>query len=255
MISLTKLILFLILLFLILFVYFFSGPDLVVQECLSVDQVSPSYHIVVAKYKEDISWFSHMDQGKMHVYDKSGEKSPYIPLENKGREGATFLGHIIKYYDNLPDYLILLQGNPFPHMRSDITPDNLQENISRLVEERPTQTIPLFCDYGEEKLYTFKGLMMDQYHELMFEGTPNPVLRFAAGNQYLVPRKDILKRPKDFYMKLWKMSIKGDHYELEAAHNEEKTLNPNEMIGWSLERIFPTIVVDDVPIKDTFLDR
>lgn len=246
--SIPKLIFFLMLVCIILSVYFLTYPPvLVAREC-------PSYHIVVAKYKEDISWFSYMDQGKLYVYDKSGEKSPFIPLENKGREGATFLGHIVRYYDDLPDYLVLLQGNPFPHMRPDIRPYNLQEKIRRLVEERPAKTVPMFCDYYTEHIHTFPGLMMDQYYRLMFGGTPHPVMRYAAGNQYLVPRKDILKRPKAFYQKLWEMSVQGDHYEEKVAHYGKKTLNPNEIIGWSLERIFP-IIMGGAPLRDTFLEK
>lgn len=249
--NVNRLILFVMGMCLVLSVHVISNP----QRCFLIARESPSYHIVVAKYKEDVSWFFHMDQKKLHVYDKSGEKTPFVPLENKGREGATFLWHIVQYYDNLPDYLVLLQGDPFPHMHPGINPRNLQEKIRRLVEKRPTQIVPLFCDYNEENLYTFSGLMMDQYYRLMFEGTPSPTLRFAAGNQYLIPKKDIQKRPKTFYKKLWKMSMKGDHYDTNTAHYEEKTMIPDEMIGWSLERIFPTIVMKEAPLHKPFMNN
>jgi len=212
----------------------------------------------VARYKEDISWFFHMDLGKLYVYDKSGdEHTPFIRLENKGREGTTFLGHIIEYYNNLPDYIVLVQGNPFAHMNPEIKPSNFQENLDKLVEKKPEKTQPLFCDYLEESVSFHQGLMMNKYYDLMFEGKHGKIIKYATGNQYIVPRKMILKRPKHFYQKLWNMAIKGDHYShnnIHIVHDSENKFDPTEIIGWSLERIFPTIV-SDVPIKKSFLEK
>lgn len=214
----------------------------------------PTYHIVVAKYKEDPIWLFHMDRKNLYIYDKSGDKnSPFIPLENKGREGATFLGHIIQYYDDLPDYLVLVQGDPFPHM-DNITPQNFQTRLDQLIKKKPTKTQPLFCKYYDEHLFNYPNLMVDKYHQLLFNGKPKDRLLYAAGNQYIIPRKDIQKRPKIFYQKLWTMSIKGDHYEINEAHYNEKKFNPNEIIGWSLERIFP-IIMSDVPTNKKFVEQ
>lgn len=214
----------------------------------------PTYHIVVSKYKEDPTWLFHMNWKNLHVYDKSGDKyTPFVPLENKGREGATFLGHIVKHYDNLPDYLVLVQGNPFPHMDEEITPDNFQNNITRLIQEKPIQTQPLFCKNYEEPILSYPNLMVDQYYQLLFEGKPKDRLFFSAGNQYVIPRKDIQRRPKVFYQKLLKMSIKGDHFENHEAHYNKKIFNPNEIIGWTLERLFSTIM-SNVPTNKKFIE-
>lgn len=217
-----------------------------------------TYHIVVAKYKEDISWFFHMDLEKLYVYDKSGDEySPFICLENKGREGSTFLGHIIEHYDNLPDYLVLVQGSPFAHMKPEINPRNFQENLDKLVEKKPEKTQPLFCDYWEEPTSFHPGLMIDKYYNLMFENKQGDVIRYATGNQYIIPRKDIQKRPKHFYQKLWKMAIKGDHYshcDIHTVHGSKNKFDPSELIGWSLERIFP-IIMSDTPVKKSFLEK
>ena len=223
------------------------------REDLLIKKNTPSYHIVVAKYKEDITWFSHMDRDKLYVYDKSGDKqSPFIPLENKGREGSTFLGHIIEYYDSLPDYVILVQGNPFAHMRPEITPQNFQSNINKLIEKRPAKKQPLFCDYWKEHSNTYSGLMIDQYIEYIFEGKPKGTIQYASGNQYIIPRKEILKRPKAFYQKLWKMTIKGDHYSNHQAHFAQKNFDRSEIIGWTFERLFD-MIISDVPVNKKFL--
>jgi hypothetical protein len=227
-----------------------------VKENLLIHKNTPTYHIVVAKHKEDVLWLFHMDLDKLYVYDKSGdEHSPFRCLENRGREGTTFLGHIIEYYDNLPDYLILVQGNPFAHMRSEINPRNFQENINKLVEKRPTTSEPLFCDYWEEPSFMYAGLMIQKYHELMFEGKAIETLRYAPGNQYIIPRDQIRKRPKGFYQKLWKMAQKGDHYrDVNDAHYTEKKFDKTEIIGWSLERLFP-IIISDKPIRKSFFEQ
>lgn len=212
-----------------------------------------SYHIVVAKYKENITWLFHMDFDKLYVYDKSGDEyTPFISLKNKGREGGTFLEHIIIHYDHLPDYLILLQGNPFPHMRPDVNPRNLQKKITNLIHKKPTGSQPLLCDWYVEPLSVYPELMMDRYYGLMFEGKLNGTTRFAPGNQYLLSKKDILKRPKHFYQKLWNMAIKGDHFTVYEACYTKKKFDPSEIMGWSVERIFP-IIFSDVPIKKSFL--
>lgn len=216
---------------------------------------TPSYHVVVAKYKEDVTWLFHMDLSKLYVYDKSGDPhSPFCCLENKGREGSTFLGHIIEHYHNLPDYLVLVQGNPFPHMRQEITPCNFQENLYKLISKRPIQTEPLFCDSLDEPIHLYSGLILDRYMELMFEMEPKKSVVYAPGNQYVIPRNIILKRPQSFYQKLWHMSIKGSRHENGVAHFGKNRLDPTEIFGWSLERLFFTIL-SDVPIQKSFLEN
>lgn len=245
----TILIFVLIILFFYVFFILFWGP----RENLLIHNKTPSYHIVVAKYKEDITWFSHMDRDKLYVYDKSGdEKTPFIPLENKGREGSTFLGHLVEYYDTLPEYVILVQGNPFPHMRPDITPQNFQDKIHQVLEKRPANKQPLFSEYREEHSFIYQGLLLDQYIEFLFDTKPKGVVRFVSGNQYILPRNVILKRPKAFYEKLWKMAIQGDHYEINEAHYGKHKLDPSEIKGWSLERIFD-MIISDIPINKKFL--
>ena len=68
--------------------------------------------IVIAKYKEDVSWSNQFKTSRVIIYDKSGEDNGFVNLPNFGRESHTYLTHIINNYDNLPDYTCFLQGNP-----------------------------------------------------------------------------------------------------------------------------------------------
>lgn len=87
--------------------------------------ISVTFNIVVAKYLENIDWISkyNLEQYTV-VYDKSTEYSPFspynvIPLPNYGRESHSFLYHIIKNWDILPDVLVFTQADPFPHADLD----------------------------------------------------------------------------------------------------------------------------------------
>tara|TARA_Y100000816_G_scaffold291922_1_gene284982 strand:- start:772 stop:1470 length:699 start_codon:yes stop_codon:yes gene_type:complete len=81
-------------------------------------------HIVIAYYNENLNWIKKIDRNKfdIFIYNKSSKNISINidginieTLENIGRESHTYLFHIIKYYNLLPDLCIFLQGNPFPH--------------------------------------------------------------------------------------------------------------------------------------------
>lgn len=80
--------------------------------------------LVVARYKEDISWLNEIHQSvdRIFVYDKSSTElklsipnAKVIPLPNVGRESDTMLNHIILNYSKLGDSTIFVQGRPFDH--------------------------------------------------------------------------------------------------------------------------------------------
>lgn len=71
--------------------------------------------VVVTYFNEDLSWIDDLDKfyvNNIYIYNKSGSDD-FIPLENIGLDSQTILNHIVKHYNNLPDGLIFLQGNPF----------------------------------------------------------------------------------------------------------------------------------------------
>ena len=72
-----------------------------------------SIKIVIAKYKEDISWSDKFKNERI-VYEKfyDSNNKEFIRLENKGREAGTYLQFIVDNYDNLPDVTIFTQGDP-----------------------------------------------------------------------------------------------------------------------------------------------
>lgn len=73
--------------------------------------------MVVARYNENLNWLKPVPWDYI-VYNKGEDNLPKwvkneIKLPNIGREAHTYLTFIIDNYDNLPDYTVFLQGNPF----------------------------------------------------------------------------------------------------------------------------------------------
>jgi hypothetical protein len=84
------------------------------------------YHIVIARYRENIDWINYIDTNlyDVFIYNKGTKlhnilNCNIIELENKGRETHTYLYHIINNYENLPEKIIFTQANPFDHVNTN----------------------------------------------------------------------------------------------------------------------------------------
>jgi len=82
-----------------------------------------SVDLVISHYNEDLDWLAdlpHHNFKRIIVYTK-GTRRPncsqflcqVIPLENVGREGHTYLHHIIKNYNTVADVTIFVPGSCF----------------------------------------------------------------------------------------------------------------------------------------------
>lgn len=79
---------------------------------------SSDVKLVIARYSENVNWVLPYNdiaiiynKGKLNI---DGFKT-VVNVENIGREGHTYLYHIIKNYDNLSSRVIFSQGDPFLH--------------------------------------------------------------------------------------------------------------------------------------------
>ena len=71
--------------------------------------------LIIARYKEDLSWLENHKDFKIKVYNKGNKliDNKYMKienLENVGRESHTWLYHIVNNYNNLDEINIFLQG-------------------------------------------------------------------------------------------------------------------------------------------------
>jgi len=208
------------------------------------------YHVIVAKYKEDISWLEEMDKSHIYLYDKgSTENNPlqgfahYEQRPNAGRESETYLYHIIKHYDNLPEFLILLQGDPFDHFRTEeiIQPIQLQQAIEKAINNKILETSPIFSKYSIELNYRWPGLKVPEYYSYIFQGSIE-FATFSPGCQYYLHKSKILSKPKAFWEKVYKMIVNGQFYNgvevsLTDAHEGNIPFYKNGMNPWIFERL------------------
>jgi len=208
-----------------------------------------SYTIIVAKYNEDIEWTKRLNN--IVIYNKGNDETG-IPLKNIGREGETFLHYIINHYDNLPDYVLLLQGNPFDHM-FDITPLNFQEKIDTLIKESPDDIQSLFYYILHETRGTYPYILTREYYSFFFEGPVPPTCEFSPGCQYIIPKKNILSRPIQFYIKIHAMLINSNIITQHDSCFLYKEFDPDSIDGWCLERMFFYIFSNNTLLSSTIM--
>lgn len=221
----------------------------------------PTYTIVIAKYKEDISWIEELQKENIVIYDKSGEQNPnppigikqYMQRPNIGREGETFLYYILMNYDNLTDYIVFLQGNPFDHTGEINTPKKLQNKINDHIQQQNIQIFG-FGQFIDQCEYHYNMRFQD-YCNLLFDNQNySTICGFNAGCQYIIPKEYILSRPKQFYSRLYSMIINTPEYINYDMIHYGGIYNPNFITGWCLERFFALIVgFKNIPINPRFL--
>jgi hypothetical protein len=153
--------------------------------------------IVIARYKEDVSWTKDLIGWRVIIVQKQADtETGDIP--NAGREPASFCFAIAKYYDEIKpsQTWAFVQGNPFDHCPG--------------FRDKLEQPITGYTPLGGEHMKTTDGTgnpdhpnlpIKEKFKEwfgLEFEGT----LEYAPGGQFMVKGKDILRHPKDSYIYL-----------------------------------------------------
>ena len=186
---------------------------------------------VIARYQENLEWANGVSPSIVYNKDTSPHNSihPVISLPNVGREGHTYLHHIITNYDSLDDYTVFLQGYPFDHTPylegiikeiKDTIINNGHisfRNISRSI--LPVVVTDHVSDwngyYNLDEVYT----------KIFGKTTANYSFEFGAGAQFVVSRDTILTRPKSFYENMITLL--------------DKECNPPE--GFSVERLWTMV--------------
>ena len=185
--------------------------------------------IVVARYNEPIEWTNGIinDKTKCIIYNKGSKLNhsvcPVIYLPNVGREGHTYLYHIINNYDNLSEYTMFLQGQPFdhtPYLECILASDEwkkpfhvMSANIFNLIVNQ------------EHNPYNMYGL----YSTIFNRKKKELSFWFGAGAQFCVSRATIHSRPKEFYEKIYAILARD--------------VNPIE--GHVIERFWPMIFLGE----------
>ena len=102
--------------------------------------------IVVARYNENLDWLKPLGKENYNfiVYNKGNDDidrdffDNVIQLENIGREGHTYLYHIIKHYRNLSDATMFIQGDIKDHTDSGYSPTDYIKMCLATCLQHPT---------------------------------------------------------------------------------------------------------------------
>ncbi|NDV28109.1 DUF3431 domain-containing protein [Desulfovibrio sp. JC010] len=201
-----------------------------------------SVEIVVARYKEDVSWLAETDYPAI-IYDKGGDLVAVggkclKSLPNIGREGHTYFTHIIENYPVFPDYTIFLQGDPFFHTEK-ITAHEVFEQAAQKIAKNAKffgfAWFKLRCDRlgrphdmddpkskGKWKGWG-KDIPVGEVFEKLFKRpSPEQFIASAPTGNFLVARERILTRPKSFYENALELILADPDDENNTGHAFER---------------------------------
>ena len=176
--------------------------------------------IIVAQYKEDVSW----------VHQVSHEWEPWVitkdkDIPNVGREPSTFFWAMHQMYDSLQpdDVLAFVQGDPFPHFPMVVEfllmSQDIDGYISLGIQIETSDPVGAPHNTGPNHY----NLPVAEKLKQWFDKDWGDNIIFTAGGQFIVTGKDILHYPKEFYTMLY----------------DEMCSDPN--IPYVMERLWPVM--------------
>lgn len=212
--------------------------------------------LVIARYREDVSWLKEFDTEYFEIicFNKGGPIY-YLPntirqitLPNVGRESHTYLHYILSMYDSLTEYVVFLQGCPFDHLRITIEPIrtcsvvpkgnlNVNDLKTKVIEHVNSDTKSvLYFALNKEKMNMFPELHIESYLEKLMIEHKNVTdeIKFVAGSQFVIHRKDILRNTKSFYQEMYDY-LSVDHHNKHPPHRPFQVCNLN---GYVMERLW-----------------
>jgi hypothetical protein len=162
-------------------------------------------HIVISRFNEPIDWVHNLKY-PYTIYNKGKNDIdlPNIKLPNIGRESGSYIYHITQHYSNLPDYLILLQANPFEHCRKiyDRIDSFDLEKITLLTDsELPNDLYKVPQDHQDGVKLIVDKLGLYGY----LKNYDSPQYNYSFGSQWVVPKKYIINKSLKFWVDLYEV--------------------------------------------------
>lgn len=220
------------------------------------DSDSPTVGIAVAHYSEDLSWLDGV-KDLCTVYSKGGAKnapsSPYTPLPNIGREGHTFLYHIVEHYNSLPDVTIFLQGHIEDHVTmtideivdlsrktkpGEVTTFSFRElELFDLWDGIPWEQYPSWKKWSSMERVNAAKTPAEYWRQFFNKEIPESV-GFQPGAIFAAHKKTIQQHPQELYREILNELFLGDmaHVNPETGHHMERfwlaMWDPSEYICW-----------------------
>ena len=168
--------------------------------------------VMISRYNnQDVSWVGSVAP-TMVLYDRSDDPIPGANVvANIGTDIFDKFSFIIERYDNLPPVMLLSKANLFKY----ITPEEFE-----LVKNNSffTPLLTMYHETKEDVSYYENGIYWEANtkwylgaHPCKYD--PDMLMRelgidklkyipFAPGSNYIVTRQNVMKRPKEWYMRM-----------------------------------------------------
>lgn len=165
---------------------------------------------IVSRYNNDISWLKDYTNDVV-LYDRSEEPLPNaIVMPNIGSDIYDKFTYIIDNYDNLPDVAVYTKGNLFKFIRKEEF-DKVCNNktFTPLLTKFHKVQMPVAC-YQDGMYYEINNYFYLIPHPAkhaeeiirLFRMNEREYNAFAPGSNYIIPKENILRHPKQLYEKL-----------------------------------------------------
>lgn len=190
---------------------------------------------VLSRYNQDVSWVYKYSKDVM-IYDRSEDPLPgSIVVPNIGTDIHDKLSFIIDNYDNLPSVAVYTKANLFKYMpKPQFEKVRKNKTFTPLLDAHHPTYMPT-CFYDEEGMYNeinnywYLGAHPPKDHDSVRElldllNNVTMYHTFAPGSNYILPKENILKHTKVFYMKL-RSFLEWDRYPGEAQILERNLYN------------------------------
>ena len=202
--------------------------------------------IVIARYKEDISYLYKLKNDNIIVYNKGLDietSYPVIKLPNVGKCDHTYLYHIIENYDKLEELTIFLPASFHYNKRKIKYTDSLFEKVNMTNGEKSI----FIGKFNENMILSNYEFMIDNYETIYGENKDNSVnldteisplrpfgkwvdhiFKDKTNSDYInffgimaIRREDILQHPIEFYKDL--IGYVSNSSNPEAGHYIERS--------------------------------
>ena len=181
--------------------------------------------LVVSSYNNDVAWVPRAtdnyliyDRSEVPLRDPSIDPKKIVRQPNVGYNLYDYFTFIIDRYDTLPDCTIFMKGNTVPrHVTQGYFESVMNNHAFTAIEDPIVLTAnPPISFFTEHDGYTeinnswylnhHAARYFHSYNDFLRFCFKDPVIpryvRFVPGGNYIVPKENILKLPKQFYENL-----------------------------------------------------
>lgn len=166
---------------------------------------------IISRYNHNMDWLKDYPEAEVVIYDRSEDPlDNSIKVPNIGTDIYDKFTYIIDNYDNLPDVAIYTKANLFKYISKEEF-DKVKDNkkFTPLLTQKHKTRIPISY-YQNNMYYEINNYWYLIAHQAKYGRVIRDIFRmdrrkynaFAPGSNYILPKENILKHSKKFYINL-----------------------------------------------------